>query len=64
MAWSNCHVMLPTSQSEFALPSTGSWAERNFFQHEIRKKRDILSEKRDGAKKLEFTPKILTPMCF
>ena len=28
----------------------------HFFQLEIRKKRDILSEKREGAKKREFTP--------
>ena len=53
-----CNDMLPTLQSELALPSTGSWlpsrqsstwrwAERIFSTRNTpQKKRDILSEKR------------------
>ena len=64
--------MLPTSPSELAFPSTGSWfpsrlsstwrwaerIERIFSDSKSAKKSDILSEKRDGTKKTrEFTPK-------
>ena len=50
------HLKLVAESSEFDL--TLKRAHRtHFFQLEIRKKkRDILSEKRDGAKKREFTP--------
>ena len=54
-------------QSELALPSTGSWLpirpssnwrweERILSNSKYAKKRDISSEKRDGAKKRQFTP--------
>ena len=66
-----CNDMLPTSQSELALPSTASWlpshvsstwrwAERIFPTRNTQKKQDILSKKRESGmalKKREFTPK-------
>ena len=81
-----CNDMLPTSLTELALQSTGSWRKSklvaessefhltlrrerraHFSQLEIRKKRDILSEKRESGmalKSLSLRPKavMLTPM--
>ena len=63
-----CNDMLPTSQSELALTSTGSWLpsrlssswrwaerriERIFSNSKYAKKRDILSEKRESGMALK-----------